>query len=467
MLAAAVCLLLVGGGLNVALSEPAHVKVAICHRTNSVSNPYNKITVNLRAVDGDGHSDHQGHNEGGIFDPTFDYPPNQKDWGDIIPPFDGNGDPIIDPSFPGPLNWTPLGRAVFENGDCEVTGELTVVKDLVPSEDAGTFHLQIDGETVATGGDGASASHTVAFGDHTVGETGAGSTDLADYASRVVCQNESEPAQPPVDDTSATVNVRPGDHWTCTITNTIGSPELTLEKTGGDVGSGQEITWTITVTNSGTADATDVVVTDDLPAGFTFVSASPECMASGGTVTCTIALVPMGGEAAVSITATAPTECSAYTNTASIDETATASGSGNVTGCEPEDNAALAIDKRALPPVIGVEDFVVFSIVVTSTGASTAEDVTLNDTLPGIPEVSWSITGGDGQGSCQLDDDNVLSCSYGDMAPGSSFTVEVSTSATSPDSCGAYTNVATAVASNTALVSDDAEVEVECPGSTS
>ncbi len=116
LLVAAVCLLLVGGGFNAALSAPAHVKVTICHRTNSVSNPYNKITVNLRAVDGDGHSDHQGHLEGGIFDPTRDYPSNRKDWGDIIPPFDRNGDPITDPSFPGSLNWTRWGRLSSRTG---------------------------------------------------------------------------------------------------------------------------------------------------------------------------------------------------------------------------------------------------------------------------------------------------------------------------------------------------------------
>ncbi len=463
LLGATVCLLLVGAGLSAASGEPAHTKVTICHRTNSVENPYNKITVNLNAVNGDGHSDHQGHDEGGIFDPTFDYATNQKDWGDIIPPFDENGDPITDPSFPGSLNWTPLGQNVFENGDCDVTGELRVVKDLVPSDDPGTFHLRIDGETVATGGDGASGSRTVTFGDHTVAEVGAEGTDLADYTTQVVCQNGAKPPQPPVNGTSATVNVRPGDDWTCTITNTTGSPELTVTKTGGDVGSGQDITWTITVTNSGTVDAPDVVVTDQLPNGFSFVSASQGCGESNGTVTCTIALVPKGGQVSISITATAPTGCGPYTNTASIDGAGSGSGSGDVIGCEPEEQASLTIDKVATPPLVGVESFVTFSIVLASTGDAPAEDVTLTDTLPGIPGVSWSITGGDGQDACQLDVD-VLSCTFGDMAPGSSFTVDVSTSATSSASCGAFTNVATADASNTSPASDDAEAEVDCPG---
>jgi len=55
---------------------------------------------------------------------------------------------------------------------------------------------------------------------------------------------------------------------------------------------------------------------------------------------------PDGGPHSVSRTATAPAKCGPYTNTASIDETSTGSGSGNVIGCGPEDNPALAIDKQ-------------------------------------------------------------------------------------------------------------------------
>ena len=83
--------------------------ITICHRTNAVVNAYNKITVSLKAVDGQGKNDHS-HHQGPIFDPaTME---NGDDWGDIIPsnPYDTDG-----------YNWTPEGMAVFNNG-CNVPG---------------------------------------------------------------------------------------------------------------------------------------------------------------------------------------------------------------------------------------------------------------------------------------------------------------------------------------------------------
>lgn len=96
-----------GAVVPAAVSAPSNNKVTICHRTHSVTNPYRLITVNANAADGVGSSDHSGHNlayeaDGmvyPIFDPTVSYPPNQKHWGDIIPPVR---------TSPG-LNWTVPG----------------------------------------------------------------------------------------------------------------------------------------------------------------------------------------------------------------------------------------------------------------------------------------------------------------------------------------------------------------------
>jgi uncharacterized repeat protein (TIGR01451 family) len=46
------------------------------------------------------------------------------------------------------------------------------------------------------------------------------------------------------------------------------------------------MTYTMIVSNSGPSAADGVVVTDNLPAGVAFISASTGCSHSGGTVTC-------------------------------------------------------------------------------------------------------------------------------------------------------------------------------------
>ena len=246
------------------------------------------------------------------------------------------------------------------------------------------------------------------------------------------------------------------------------APVLSLSKSGPTtVTQGQNITWTVTVTNSGTADASNVVVTDTLPAGFTFVSSSPgapTCTEVAGVVTCTIASVPKGGgQVSISIEATAPTTCGPFTNTA-VSGNLNASASGNVTNCPGPNpsNPALAIVKTAAGSVVQPGGLISFTITVSSTGNVAASDVLMNDTLPTIPGVTWSITGGSGAGSCTIAG-NVLSCNYGSVPAGSSLSVVVSTTPTTTASCGAYTNTATADASNTAPVSASASTRVECP----
>ena len=105
--------------------DPLH-KVTICHRTNSVTNPYVIETVDEASVDGNagndnGKGDHLLEHLGPVFDFNSPPPPphNGDQWGDIIPPFYSDG--ITPTGYPS-LNWDADGMALFEAG-CNFPGE--------------------------------------------------------------------------------------------------------------------------------------------------------------------------------------------------------------------------------------------------------------------------------------------------------------------------------------------------------
>jgi hypothetical protein len=119
------------------------------------------------------------------------------------------------------------------------TGTIEVIKDLIPSTDPGRFNLQIDGATAGTGanvGDGGTTGQvTVSAGtntnpgaNHTVGETAGTGTDLNHYNSSLSCLEAGGSTTP---DTDGTINVQPGDQWTCTITNTRKTGAILVTKT--------------------------------------------------------------------------------------------------------------------------------------------------------------------------------------------------------------------------------------------
>jgi uncharacterized repeat protein (TIGR01451 family) len=64
---------------------------------------------------------------------------------------------------------------------------------------------------------------------------------------------------------------------------------------------GSNISWLITTTNNGPAVANNAVVTDELPAGVTFVSA-PGCTLSLGTVTCALGNMAVGQSTPITLT---------------------------------------------------------------------------------------------------------------------------------------------------------------------
>ncbi len=98
-----------------------------------------------------------------------------------------------------------------------------------------------------------------------------------------------------------------------TATTTPGGPggtpersDVTIAKAVSDAApeGGDQVTYTLTVTNQGTAPATGVVVRDDLPSGVTYVSSSPGCSIAGSVLTCAVGDLAPGESVSLEIVAT-------------------------------------------------------------------------------------------------------------------------------------------------------------------
>ena len=92
----------------------------------------------------------------------------------------------------GSLTWRLTGNQATATPDSpRCQGSITIVKVLNPSSDDGRFTLELDGKpaggAVAVGDGGTTGTIAVDSGSHTVGESGAGDTDLSLYDIRINC----------------------------------------------------------------------------------------------------------------------------------------------------------------------------------------------------------------------------------------------------------------------------------------
>lgn len=124
-----------------AAANRTSAKVTICHRTHATTNPYRQITVSVNSVIKNNGHDDSTHNKDGdanfpkyvdetpvyVFDPEYDYTPNAKMWGDIIPAFTYTTTEGGEPQFFEGRNWTAAGKAIYYGlgemaGLCSDTG---------------------------------------------------------------------------------------------------------------------------------------------------------------------------------------------------------------------------------------------------------------------------------------------------------------------------------------------------------
>jgi uncharacterized repeat protein (TIGR01451 family) len=226
-----------------------------------------------------------------------------------------------------------------------------------------------------------------------------------------------------------------GGSAACAATTPVGQFEadVAIMKTAPPtVVAGTTLTYTIKVANLGPNNATNVVVTDPLPAGTTFNSSSISC--SGSPVTCNLGTLANGLSLTFTINANIPSSFapSTITNTASVTANETDPNPANNTSSASTavaGSADLQLVKTCGPTPFAQTDHPAFcDIQVTNLGLSDAQNVVLNDAI--VSGVKFTVTAVSGAACAPATpigptNSTTLACNLGTLAAGLGETVHV------------------------------------------
>ncbi|MFH1207571.1 MAG: NEW3 domain-containing protein [Patescibacteria group bacterium] len=214
------------------------------------------------------------------------------------------------------------------------------------------------------------------------------------------------------------------------------------------------LTYTIVVTNTGNAAATNVTLTDTLPAGLTYLDTNG--VNTGETTkTWTWTTIAAGASETVTYKTHVDSKATAkqYVNSATVKAdgvpgvTATATSEVRTPSVLGEETATLAITKTAKENTVNPGGTITFTVTVTNNGNTPALNTVLTDTLP--------------QGMVFADNKTTThSWDLGDLVPTESATRTYEVKVDSGTLPGKYVNTATAKADSTASVTAQANVEV-------
>ncbi|MDO6760812.1 gliding motility-associated C-terminal domain-containing protein [Tamlana sp. 2_MG-2023] len=191
------------------------------------------------------------------------------------------------------------------------------------------------------------------------------------------------------------------------------SSDLSLEKTvsATTASVGDAVTFTITVSNAGPDEATNVQVSDELPVGYTYQSDDSAGNYNATSGIWNVGSVVSGTPEVLNITASvnAPSGTSnEYFNTSEVtasdqaDPDSTPNNDDGDQSEDDEDNAEITLDvadlevTKTISPTSGsVGDTVMFSVLVENQGTGNATGVDLEDALPsGFDLVPGTISNG-------------------------------------------------------------------------
>ena len=225
------------------------------------------------------------------------------------------------------------------------------------------------------------------------------------------------------------------------------APDLVMSKDHADPPPGGPVTFTLGVTNDGSAPGTGAVtVTDAFPpaafSGITITSSNGwNCSATVGlNLSCTRqdSLGTGAGYPPIVVEATL-----VGSPPATFENTAEVSGGGDP---NPVNNVAtdylpappatsdLAITKTVDQATVATGARVTWTLVVRNNGPSPATGVTLTDSLP--TEAGTGVEVSTGQGTCEVTAIPGVECDIGSLAPGESVEVTISAIVTADDTAG-------------------------------
>jgi len=231
----------------------------------------------------------------------------------------------------------------------------------------------------------------------------------------------------------------PGNY---TANTTVVKPVLTLSKTDAPdpVNAGSNITYTLSYSNTGTASASGVVVTDTVPGSTSFVSATAGGTLAAGVVTWNLGALAVGGSGSVQLVVQVASPLpngTVITNGAfNIDSNETTPLAGAAITTTVSSSPVLTISKTDAPDPVAAGANITYTLSYSNTGNANATGVVIADTVP----ANTGFVSATGGGTLAA---GVVTWNIGALAAGGSGSVQLVVQVASPLANGTVISNAT------------------------
>lgn len=170
---------------------------------------------------------------------------------------------------------------------------------------------------------------------------------------------------------------------------TIESADLAVTKvdSADPVQSDEMLIYTLDVTNNGPDQATNIVLTDTLPAEFTALTFSLASCSGSSSIVCDLGTLNPDQSTTIVITGTAQGHSGGITNVVTVSATQVDPNPSNNTASETTTiqknlSADLSVTKEGAPDEVADGETLVYTLEVTNNGPNPATNIVLTDTLP-------------------------------------------------------------------------------------